>query len=552
MAYAVTQGCCNDATCVAVCPVNCIHPTPEERAAGVVGDSASEMVFIDPSGCIDCGACADACPTGAIVPVDLLRGPDTVFADLNRAYFEAHPESATWDALTFPKTVPQDFGELRVAVVGTGPSAAYAARALLTRSPAHVTMIERLPVAGGLLRSGVAPDHPGTKRIEDTFAWTYDHLRVDVALNVEVGADVTHDDLLAHHHAVVYAVGAAQDKRLDIPGEDLDGSLSAAEVVAWYNAQPDREHRVPDLSSERVVVLGNGNVALDVARVLLGDPDDLARTDVADHALAALRRSAVREVVVVGRRGPDDAAYSRAELVGMRALPGVDLVVEDHPRTAEVLASAPVGSKAALLRDVPRVPLDLAAPPPSGKRVVLAFWSTPVAYEGEKAVGGVRLGEGGVERVVSAGLAVRAIGYRASPVPGLPFDEATATVPNDRGRVLGPDGAPVPGAYVVGWVKRGSRGGIGANRACAQETVAALIEDASADRLPVSRGSARDFAALLKQRRPDVVGLRGMRAIDRAERLAGAAQGRPRRKLATVPELLEAATAARRRRRRVS
>ncbi|WP_167005980.1 FAD-dependent oxidoreductase [Mumia sp. ZJ430] len=539
MAYAVTQSCCNDATCVSVCPVNCIHPTPQEREAGAV-----EMVFIDPDTCIDCGACADACPTGAIVPVDLLRGPDTVFADLNREYYEAHPESATWDARTFPTTVPQGFGALRVAVVGTGPSAAYAARALLTTSPAHVTMIDRLPVAGGLLRSGVAPDHPDTKRIEDAFAWTYDHLRVSVQLNVEVGTDVTHAELLEHHDAVVYAVGAAEDKVLGIPGEGLAGSVSATALVAWYNAQPDRAHGDVDLSSERVVVIGNGNVALDVARVLLTEPDVLARTDIADHALDVLRRSAVREVVVLGRRGPEDASYSRSELVGMRTIPGVDLVVEDHPRTVEAVEAAPVGSKAAMLRDLPRVRLDDSEAPAAGKRVVLAFWSAPVALEGEGAVTGVRT----AERVLATGLVVRSIGYRGTPVPGLPFDETTSTVPNERGRVLDAEGRPIPGTYVVGWIKRGSRGGIGANRACAQETVEALVEDASAGLLPAPSGTAGDFAALLRWRRKDVVGLRRMRAIDRAERLAGASQGRPRRKLATVPELLAVAVPGRWRR----
>ncbi len=539
MAYAVTQSCCNDATCISVCPVNCIHPTPEEREAGPV-----EMVFIDPDTCIDCGACADACPTGAIVPVDLLRGPDTVFADLNREYYEVHPESVTWDALTFPTTVPQGFGDLRVAVVGTGPSAVYAARALLTSSPAHVTMIDRLPVAGGLLRSGVAPDHPDTKRLEDAFAWTYDHLRVSVRLNLEVGRDVTHAELLEHHHAVVYAVGAPGDRALGIPGEDLPGSMAAADLVAWYNAQPDREHGDVTLASERVVVIGNGNVALDVARVLLTDPDALARTDIADHALATLRRSRVREVVVLGRRGPEDAAYSRSELVGMRAIPGVDLVVEDHPRTREVVEGAAVGSKSAMLRDVPRTTVDWDAPPAPGRRVVLAFWSAPVALEGDGAVSGVRVADTASdagERTLAASMVVRSIGYRGAPVPGLPFDAETATVPNHRGRVVDATGRPVPGTYVVGWIKRGSRGGIGANRSCAQETVEALVADASAGLLPAPTRSPRDLEVLLRRRRKDVVDLRRMRAIDRAERLGGVAQGRPRRKLATVPELLGAA-----------
>ncbi|KHL19238.1 ferredoxin--NADP+ reductase [Mumia flava] len=566
MAYAVTQSCCNDASCVSVCPVNCIHPTPDERAATGLLDV--EMVYIDPASCIDCGACADACPVSAIVPTDLLRGPDTIFADLNRAYYEQNPTSATWDSLSFPTTVPQGYGELRVAIVGTGPSAAYAARSLLHTTPARITMIDRLPVAGGLLRSGVAPDHPATKGVDSMFGWTYDHPRVSTMLNVEVGRDVTHAELAAHHDAVLYAVGAAQDRPLGIEGEELPGSVSASALVAWYNAQPDREHPAIDLSAERAVVVGNGNVALDVARVLLTDPDGLARTDVADHALAALRRSRVREVVVMARRGPDDAAYSRGELIGLCSTPGLEVVVEDDPVTAAAIDGAADGSKAALLRDLPRVVLDAAGPaggsaggPPggsvhgsAGRRVVLSFFRAPERIEGPDRVtalatrptgaaasqaAGAAAGHGAPLRT---GLVVRAIGYRGTPIPDLPFDESSGTVPNDAGRVLGPDGGPQPGTYVVGWIKRGPTGGIGANRTCAEETVKALVEDASAGRLVPPVGSVGAFASLVR-RRTDVVGRRRMQAIDRAERARGSEQGRPRRKFPTVAELLGAAPA---------
>jgi ferredoxin--NADP+ reductase len=410
-------------------------------------------------------------------------------------------------------------------------------------------------VVGGLLRSGVAPDHPDTKRIEDTFAWTYDHPRVSVHLNVEVGRDVTHEELLAHHHAVVYAVGASRDKVLGVRGEDLPGSMSATELVAWYNAQPDREHEEVDLSTERVVVVGNGNVALDLARVLLTDPQELARTDIADHALDTLRRSRVREVVVLGRRGPEHAAYTRAELVGIRTMHGVDLVVADDPATAAAIDSASVGSTAAMLRDVKRVSVDWTTAPEPGRRIVLAFWAAPVAIEGDERVASVQVARttlddevrvvrtDGQETPIVTGLVVRSIGYRGTPLPGLPFDETTTTIPNARGRVLRGDGTPMPGAYVVGWAKRGSRGGIGANRADAQETVAAIVSDVSAGALREPVGSAGDFRGLLRWRGGDLVGLRRMRAIDRVERSNGALQGRPRRKFATVPELLAAAPA---------
>ncbi|MET7757192.1 FAD-dependent oxidoreductase [Streptomyces sp. NPDC005389] len=547
MTYAITQTCCNDATCVAVCPVNCIHPTPEEPDFGT-----TEMLYIDPKACIDCGACADACPVDAIFPADRLTGRLREYEAVNAAYYAgrtpepalASPNFHPWSEPSFPRSLPADFAPLRIAVVGTGPAGMYAAEDLLLHTNAEVTLIDRLPVAGGLLRYGVAPDHPATKGAGETFARFHTHPRVRMRLGVDIGKEVTVEELAAHHDAVVYAVGAPSDRRLGIPGEDLPGSVSATSVVSWYNAHPETGADAVRLTAERVVVVGNGNVALDVARVLLTDPETLAGTDIADHALAALRGTPVREVVLLGRRGPEDAAYTSPELLALKHLPGVDLVVDDRdPRTGASVDAAADGAKAALLRGVTRETVDWTrAPAPGRRRIVLRFHSAPVEAVGTGAVRAVRVTEDGSPSgtEIEAGLLVRAIGYRGVPLAGLPFDEATGTVPHEAGRVAG-----LPGGYVVGWIKRGPTGGIGANRACAEETVGTLLADAVAGALPKPTGTAQEFRRLARRRSRHLVDARGLAAIDRAERAKGRDAGRPRVKLATVPELVAAARGGR-------
>ncbi|MET7415781.1 FAD-dependent oxidoreductase [Streptomyces rubiginosohelvolus] len=552
MTYAITQTCCNDATCVAVCPVNCIHPTPEERAFG-----STEMLHIDPRACIDCGACADACPVDAIFPVDSLSAGQREYADINAAYYEgAEPLAAevdgpnfhAWGEPVFERNLPSDFGPLRVAVVGTGPAGMYAAQDLLLHTAAEVTLIDRLPVAGGLVRYGVAPDHPATKKVGDTFSRFHSHPQVRMHLGIEVGRDVTPEELSAHHDAVVYAVGASTDRRLGVPGEDKPGCLSATAFVAWYNAHPEAVAQGVDLSAERVVVVGNGNVALDVARILVADPEALSATDIAAHALDALRASRVREVVVLGRRGPEDAAYTRSELLALKHLEGVELVVDDHdPRTAAAIDTAGAGDRAGVLKGLARVRTDAASLTGGERRIVLRFHSEVREIRGEgDGVSSVRVtdgggdGDGGGTADLGAGLLLRAIGYRGLPVPGLPFDETSGTVPHEGGRVAG-----VPGSYVVGWIKRGPSGGIGANRTCAAETVGTLLADAVAGELPTPTGDAKAFRRLARQRNRRVVDARGLAAIDRAERDRGRRDGRPRVKLATVEELVATARSGR-------
>ncbi|WP_282694465.1 FAD-dependent oxidoreductase [Streptomyces sp. CC208A] len=542
MTYAITQTCCSDATCVAVCPVNCIHPTPDEPDFGT-----TEMLYIDPKSCIDCGACADACPVDAIFPVDRLTGSLKRYEAVNAAHYEgrapvpvlASPTFHPWGEPSFTRSLPSDFAPIRVAVVGTGPAGMYAAEDLLLHTNAEVTLIDRLPVAGGLVRYGVAPDHPGTKGAGDSLARFHTHPRATVRLGVEIGKDVTPEELAAHHDAVIYAVGAPSDRRLGIPGEELPGSLSATSLVSWYNAHPETAPETVALgAAERVVVVGNGNVALDTARILVSDPAALAGTDIADHALTALRGARVREVVLLGRRGPEDAAYTASELLALGHLPGVDLVVDTHdPRIAEAIDAAAPGDKAALLKDVARETVDWTRGPAAGRRrIVLRLHSAPEEAVGPDAVRAVRVSGAGGPVEIPAGLLVRAVGYRGVPLSGLPFDEATGTVPHTAGRVDG-----MPGTYVVGWIKRGPSGGIGANRGCAAETVGSLLADAVEGRLPKPTGSARAFERLARRRSGRLVDARGLAAIDRTERARGAAAGRPRVKLATVPELVAAA-----------
>lgn len=551
MTYAITQTCCNDATCIAVCPVNCIHPTPEERAFG-----STEMLHIDPRSCIDCGACADACPVDAIFPVDLLKPAHREYAALNAAFYEEPaqdaqaPETAVaraepapertsplfrdWDAPGFARSLPADFAPLRVAVVGTGPAGMYAVEDLLRHTNARITLVDRLPVAGGLIRYGVAPDHPATKKVGESFTRFHQHARVRMQLGLEVGKELSAGELAAHHDAVIYAVGAATDRRLGIPGEELPGSVSATGLVAWYNAHPDHAPDSVALDAERVVVVGNGNVALDVARILLSDPDTLAATDIADHALAALRGRRVREVVLLGRRGPQEAAYTRTELLALKHLDGVDLVVDDHdPRTGAAIDAAGPLDKAGMLSGVERAAVDWASPPEPGRRIVFRFHSAPLALTGEQAVTGVQV-TGGTE--IPARLVVRSIGHRGVAVPGLPFDETTGTVPHEGGRVRGR-----VNEYVVGWIKRGPSGGIGANRSCAAETITTLLADAVAGSLPAPGGTAKEFARLARGRNRRLVDARGLAAIERAERESGQRDGRARTKFATVPELVAAA-----------
>lgn len=552
MAYVITQACCNDASCVSACPVNCIHPTPEEAEF-----ATTEMLYIEPQACIDCGACVDACPVNAIFPEDQLTESLSRYREINADYYTRHPLPSGWIPLT-PATPPvRDLGTLRVAIVGAGPAACYAAEELLKRSDVEVEMFEKLPTPWGLVRAGVAPDHPGTKVVTEMFDWSLGRDAFQFHLNVEVGNHVTHADLLAHHHAVIYAVGASSDRALGIPGEDLSGSHAATEFVAWYNGHPDYADRAFDLSGERAVIVGNGNVALDVARILTMDPDDLARTDIADHALAALRKSNIREVVLLGRRGPAQAAYTTPEFLALGDLPGVDVVIDptevelDDKSQALIDAGAVEPAVAMKVRLAQEFAQRTANP--GNKRIVFRYLLSPNEIHGAERADGVTvvanelvedafgaLAARPTDRTerIEAALVLRSIGYRGRPLAGVPFDERRGVIPNDRGRVVVGAGETLDGVYVTGWIKRGPSGVIGTNKTCAKETVARIVEDFEAKRLPAPALGRKDLSKLLARRRPERISRRGWEAIDEAERRRGLASGRPRVKMTDTAEMV--------------
>ena len=342
MPHVITQSCCSDGSCVYACPVNCIHPSPDEP-----GFATAEMLYIDPVACVDCGACVSACPVGAIAPDTRLEPKQLPFVALNAAFYpdrpadeKLPPTSKLAPVSTRRRSRRAPAAPLTVAIVGSGPAAMYAADELLTQRGVRVNVFERLPTPYGLVRAGVAPDHQSTKRVTRLFDKITRRRGFRFYLNVEVGSDLSHAELLAHHHAVIYAVGAPNDRRLDIDGMGLAGTGTATEMVAWINGHPEYTDMPVDLGHERVVIVGNGNVAFDVARILTTDPDALARTDISDHALAALRDSKVTEVVIAARRGPAQSAFTLPELIGLTSTCEVVLDAADHELVQADLAAA--------------------------------------------------------------------------------------------------------------------------------------------------------------------------------------------------------------------
>lgn len=527
MTFVITQGCCNDASCVTVCPVQCIRPRP-----GDPDFQSTEQLYIDPATCIDCGACLDECPVDAVYTEWDLPEELSEYLTLNADYFVTNPLIGVGPPTFTRRVLPERRPELSVAVVGSGPAACYAAGALSDIAGVTVSMIERLPTPYGLVRAGVAPDHPNTKKIGERFAGVLGRPNVQCFLNVEVGRDISIDELLETHHAVLWAGGASDDRRLGIPGEDLPGCHSAREFVSWYNGHPEHAEEAFDLTGERVVVIGNGNVALDVARTLLRPAEVFRTTEMADHAIEALTASRVNEVVITARRGPEHAACSLGELMDLERLAELT-VLASADEVPEHTAADP---RYAVVRRA-------AERSESGGRVArLRFGLEPVSIDGDGRVESVtfRSADGTTERI-AASLVLRAIGYRGTPVAGLPFDELTATLPNENGKVVDPaTGDDVPGVYCSGWIKRGPRGIIGTNKQDAEETIDRLLHDFSAERLPDPAHSHKQLAEMLAERCPDLVDKAAWTRIDVEEKRRGRAESRPRKKLITVAELLAA------------
>jgi ferredoxin--NADP+ reductase len=390
---------------------------------------------------------------------------------------------------------------LRVAVVGSGPAGLYTAEALIKQAAAldppqqvKVDVLDRLPTPYGLVRYGVAPDHKSIKSIAEVLRRVLEHDNVNFVGGVHLGDDVTRDELLASYDAVVYATGAMRDRRMSIPGEDLPGSVAATDFVNWYSGHPDIDPGKYTLDAESVAVIGVGNVAVDVARILIRDPDDLRETDISQPVLETLMSSKVREVHMIGRRGPAQAKFTTKELRELGELNGVDVVV--YGGETDLDAFDPTGESARLaaedrhVRGNYTVIKDFADRRPTGnrRRLFIRFWLRPTELHGPSQVSGLtvertRLDENGKfvgtgsYETLDAQLVLRSVGYQSVPLVGVPFDDRSSTVPNTGGRVTGPDGAALPGEYVAGWLKRGPSGVIGTNKSDAAETVRALLAD---------------------------------------------------------------------------
>jgi ferredoxin--NADP+ reductase len=449
-------------------------------------------------------------------------------------------------------------GPLRVAVVGSGPAGFYAAAALLdAEPPIEVDVIERLPTPWGLVRLGVAPDHPKLKTVSRAFERTAQKPGFRFFGNVEVGRDLSHADLTRLYDAVIYAFGAQSDRRLGIPGEDLPGSSSATELVAWYNGHPDFQELEFDLNVERAVVIGNGNVALDVARMLALTPEELAPTDTTDPAIDAIGSSTIREIVVVGRRGPAQASWTTQELKELGELAGADVFVDPAELELDPSSEASLEHDTNSKRNL-EVLREFASREPTGKPVTvrLRFLASPVALHGENRVDSIELVHNRLEdqdgrlvavptgdhETLECGLVFRSVGYRGVGLSELPFDERRGTIRNELGRVVDAGGNHVARSYCAGWIKRGPTGIIGTNKKDAAETVAQLLEDVHGGRIAHREEVTPEGAeALIAERDVRAVMYPGWTSIDELERAAGEKLGRPRVKLRTWDELLKAA-----------
>ena len=456
---------------------------------------------------------------------------------------------------------------LRVAIVGSGPAGFYAAGHLLNAKDVsvEVDMFDRLPTPFGLVRAGVAPDHPKIKSVTRVYEKTAAKPEFRFFGNVEVGRDISHAELKERFHAVIYAVGAQTDRSLGIEGEDLPGSWAATEFVAWYNAHPDYRDLEFDLSCRRAVVIGMGNVATDVARMLALTREELEATDIADHAIDPMADSGIEEIVIVGRRGPAQAAFTNPELRELGELTDADVVVDPDEVKLDDHSARSIEAEGEITprRNV-EILTEYAQRKPSGKRrrVVLRFLRSPVAIHGDGKVeavelvknelqhgsdGSLRARATGEHETLEAGLVFRSIGYRGVAIEGVPFDEWKGAIPNEEGRVIDPqEQHAIPGEYVVGWIKRGPSGVIGTNKRDAQETVDHVLEDLAEGRLPQPAAPERDsIESLVAERKPDYVSYSGWELIDAAEKAVGEPLGRPRVKFTRVEEMVEVARGAR-------
>lgn len=437
---------------------------------------------------------------------------------------------------------------LRVAIIGAGPSGFYAAEALFKSGYiVHVDMYEKLPVPYGLVRFGVAPDHQKIKNVTKIYEKIASHPHFHFLGNVTVGRDIQVEELKQYYDALIFTSGAAADRRLNVPGEDLRGSHTATEFVAWYNGHPEFRDRVFDLSHKTAVIIGQGNVAVDVCRILAKSVEELKQTDIADYALEALAESKIQDIYMIGRRGPAQAAFTPQEAKELGELEACDVLV--NPRDLELgpvcEAELSMADRGQHRKNI-EILRDFAARKPSGKprRLHIVFFYSPVALQGQERLQQVVLerntlsGEPGQQKavgtgeqwVLDCGLLFRSVGYKGTAIPGLPFDERAGIFPNQKGRIA-------PGLYTAGWIKRGPSGIIGTNKPCSYETVESLLADLE-QLPPCSIPHSEAVHELLKQRQISVVSFADWKKIDAAEIAQGQASGKPRKKLTHVAEML--------------
>jgi ferredoxin--NADP+ reductase len=452
---------------------------------------------------------------------------------------------------------------LRVAIIGAGPTGFYTADHLLrSQRVVEVDLFDRLPTPYGLVRLGVAPDHQKIKFVTNAFDKVAAHPRFRFFGGVEFGKDVTLADLRSYYHQIVYCTGAQTDRRMGIPGEDLSGSHPATEFVAWYNGHPDYRDCTFDLTQDRVAVVGVGNVAVDVVRILCRTPEELATTDIADYALEALRKSRVKEVYLLGRRGPAQAAFTNPEVKELGELADADIAARPEEVELDSLSRAAVerGQDRATQKKV-EILKEYARRQPTGKsrRLTLRFMVSPVELIGDSAgsVAAIKLvrnelyatSTGALQpratdqfESLPVGLVFRSVGYRGVPLPGVPFNESWGVILNDKGRVLDSDTKqPIVGEYAAGWIKRGPTGVIGTNKPDAAETVECMLEDLGAGAVlePIYPDAAA-AEAFVRQRQPGYFSYADWLKLDAIETERGRAQGRPRVKLTSLDEMLTA------------
>lgn len=545
MAYVVTQACIGNkhTSCVDVCPVEAFREGPE-------------MLFIDPEVCIDCNACLSACPELAIFPQSAVPAEQQHFISLNAEKALIYPvirESIGHDVAKSPMAAFAG----RFAVIGSGPSGFYAVEELLKQMPAaKVDLFERLPTPFGLVRYGVAPDHPKIKSVSASFDRIAANERMRFFGNVAIGKDLSRAELLKHYDGVIYATGGSRSRELTLPGANLPNIFGSSTFVGWYNGHPDHSELAVDLSGKTAVVIGIGNVALDIARMLVLSPAQLARTDVADQALAAFKSSAVDQVVLMARRGPAQAAFTPKELEQLMGLPDLDLIVDpadlvlDAQTAAELEQpeSGEIKQNLALLQEI--------AARPSGKAkksIRFMFCHSPEAIEAVEgnnvlhavrnvmsrdAKGNISAQPSGEKVAIEAGLIVHAIGYQGDAVGDVPFDAKRGVISNEAGRVGDKE-------YAAGWIKRGASGVIGSNKHCAADSVALLLADLEKSALSARAANEQDIVEVLHSRGVEFISFADWQLLDEYEQEQGKLEGRPRRKITDVTTMLDVIRKAR-------